>query len=191
MAFCWREYRPGRVAAIQLPLAPSDPHPTLWRYHTHPQTPRRARASPLAPTRAPAGLFWYILYVKYGVGTWAAESLRFSWRVHHFWGPGKPWGTVPLLGRPPTREGRVYARTNYLQRLMGDSLTQRRRFHSLNQSECLRHMARLWDELVRGNKSTINDSPGWTPYRSPVLPSNSVTGFELPQATSQGQPLVT
>ena len=121
------------------------------------------------------GLFWYVLYVKLGVGTWAAER-QARWRVHHFWGkcsrvrtrrlrisrllrlrvrsplaagPGKPWGD---------RNAKVYARANYLQRLR-----QFGRFERLNGTACKRHLETLWQDLVKGGKERSNDSPGWSP----------------------------
>ena len=111
------------------------------------------------------GLFWYVLYVKLGVGTWASER-QARWRVHHFWGPGKPWGD---------RNAKVYARANYMQRVR-----QFGRFERMNDTTCKRHLDTLWQDLVKGGKERANDSPGWSPYMSPVLPATSVVRFQLP-----------
>ena len=120
------------------------------------------------------GLFWYILYVKFGVGTWAAEDVRgsASWRIHHFWGPGKPWV-----------KGRGYARGNYLQRLFltGD------RSRLLNRSgSCAQELWKMWQQLVKANRSLVDDTPGWTPYASPVLPSSSLRSFRTRSSSGRG-----
>ena len=128
----------------------------------------------------PSGIFWYLLYVKFGVGTWASES-EATWRVHHFWGHGKPWGGPPGTFQLPGK--RVHACANYLQRLVNWG-----RLLPMNQtrevSACTRHLWRLWGKLVAANRSMENDSPGWTPLRATVLPSERVITF-IPRLASQ------
>ena len=39
------------------------------------------------------GLLFYLMYLRYGVGTWSSPFTREpeAVSVNHFWGPGKPW----------------------------------------------------------------------------------------------------
>ena len=48
-------------------------------------------------------MFWHLLYLTHGVGTWARPTSRLQ--ADHFWGPGKPWMT------------RGYAMYTYLSRV--------------------------------------------------------------------------
>ena len=119
------------------------------------------------------GLFWYLIYVRFGVGTWASDSAA-RWRVHHFWGPGKPWGHQPTHS--------AYARGNYLQRLDHLGLFGRRKGRSDsdggNGTRCEAHLSRLWSEFVRSGRASKDDAPGWTPFPSPVLPAPTVINFK-------------
>ena len=110
------------------------------------------------------GLFWYLFFVRFVVGTWASEAAA-PWRVHHFWGPGKPW------------ERAGHARAFYLQRL--HAYLQRPELRQIpNGTTCARQLRAAWADLVRRNLTRVDDSTGWTPHSSPVLPSARIRSFE-------------
>mgnify|MGYP007078116091 CR=1 FL=1 len=119
-----------------------------------------------------SGLFWYLLYIKHGVGTWSSELDVPRWRVDHFWGPGKPW-------RNPFTSGK--AKANYVQRLM----LGQRPLSTRQRTFCTLHLHNLWQWLIAENKSMINDSPGWSPVSFPVLPRpQTMHTFRAPKAHS-------
>ncbi|KAL3900963.1 MAG: hypothetical protein SGPRY_012361, partial [Prymnesium sp.] len=88
------------------------------------------------------GLFWYVIYVKHGLGTWAYDLLK--WKIHHFWGPGKPW-SFEKVG---------YARVNYVQRL-----EQWGRMAAAPDTKCKRFLESLWQDASKSNATMKDDSP--------------------------------
>ncbi|KAL3892853.1 MAG: hypothetical protein SGPRY_014720, partial [Prymnesium sp.] len=89
------------------------------------------------------GLFWYVIYVKHGLGTWTYDHS--TWRIHHFWGPGKPWSFF--------QEGN--ARVNYIQRL-----EQWGRMAAAPDTRCKRYLESQWHRALKRNLTAKDDSPG-------------------------------
>ena len=118
------------------------------------------------------GLFFHVVFLLAGVGTWSWDIDPDDWKIEHYWGPGKPWGA----GRGP-----AYARQHYLRRV-------REEFPALvakggNQTRCQSVLGAAWAELVRKRVQDDEDSPGWTPYPSPVLPGDAVADLFVPRLT--------
>ena len=99
------------------------------------------------------GMFWYVLHLLHGVGTWA-QFHRVRWNVHHFWGGNKPW----ILTTP---------RANYLRRLeLPAKPTTRCQFHLSNSIKQLKQLGH-WDP-----------GRGAAPKSHAVLPSPTVASFK-------------
>ena len=127
-------------------------------------------------------VFWYVLHLLHGVGTWA-QFHNVRWRVDHFWGGGKPW-------MPAT------ARASYLKRLDLPAKPATRCQKQLHRSiQVLKERG----EWARGK--------GAGPKGHAVLPAPSVASFQtggpygrgalsrsahlraLPGLAAQGNPL--
>ena len=134
----------------------------------------------------PAGLFFYVLYLQCGVGTWAA-NLSPAWRLDHYWGPGKPWTSPP---------GHAYARQHYLARVRkefprlgaADDVDWPGEWHTPSREDrtrCRGLLGDAWKYLVSRKLEQKDDAPGWSPYKSRVLPDPSVANSFTPRLSEE------
>ena len=115
------------------------------------------------------GLFFYLIYLRYGVGTWSSPFTREpeSVYVDHYWGEGKPWN------QPGGNAQQVY-----LTRAIAAGALSSVGVGAL--TKCQQHLATLWEKLVEKGLENKSDA-GFSPYRHAILPDyRSMRTFKHP-----------
>ena len=124
-----------------------------------------------------SGLLFYLMYLRFGVGTWSSPFTRDpeSVYINHYWGPGKPWD------RPGGNAQQVYLTraiaAGALRSVGGGALTK-----------CQQHLGTLWEKLVQKGLENKSDAR-FSPYRHAVLPDyRSMRTFTRPGGGSRSTP---
>ena len=123
------------------------------------------------------GMFWHILYLLRGVGTWVALSYpRHPYYAEHYWGSPKPW---VKNGLPYTKRGLLFLkRLSAVRARLADPVGM------TNASRCTVSLTRyrrafeVEEASYRRGKRGGRWSPAQNlPWRHPVLPAPQIVSF--------------